>query len=125
MGDKVAEEIVVLKGPIETTELVRLLSLFSDMVKFVVDIEQQRIAIGGNMHADAEHVLLEQGSRQSDLWGANYYPGRGESECIEYTSLINIRPAVGNPGMEIQDEVIRRRVRTLTLAWIGRGEPLE
>ena len=125
MGDKVAEEIVVLKGPIETTELVRLLSLFSDMVKFVVDIEQQRIAIGGNMHADAEHVLLEQGSRQSDLWGANYYPGRGESECIEYTSLINIRPAVGNPRMEIQDEVIRRRVRILTLAWIGRGEPLE
>ena len=118
------EEIVVLEGRIEKMTLVRLMSIFSDMVKYVVDIERQRIAVGGGMHADAEHVLLELGSRQSDLWGANYYPGRGEADCIEYTSLINIRPAIGNPGMEIQDMAIRTRIRDLTLAWIGRGEPL-
>lgn len=123
-GSVMAEDIVVLEGPIETVELVRLVSLFSDMVKYVVDVEQERIAVGGNMHADSEHVLLDLGSRQADLWGANYYPGRGAAECIEYTSLINIRPADGNPGMEIQDEAIRTRVHDLTLAWIGRGEPL-
>lgn len=118
------EEIVVLEGPVETATLVRLMSVFTDMVKYVVDIERNRIAAGGSMHADAEHVLLELGSRQSDLWGANYYPGRGEADCIEYTSLINIRPAVGNPGMEIQGPATRTRVRNLTFAWIGRGEPL-
>ena len=120
----VMEDIVVLEGPIEAEDLARLVALFSDMVKYVVDIQQKRIAAGGSMHADAEHVLLERGSLQSDLWGANYYPGRGEAECIEYTSLINIRPAAGNPGMEIQDAGVRSRVRDLTLAWIGRGEPL-
>jgi hypothetical protein len=82
------------------------------------------LAIGGELHADAEQVLLEQGSRQADLWGANYYPGRGLEECIEFTSLINIRPARGNPGMEIADPAIRERVRALTYARIGEGEPL-
>ncbi len=76
------------------------------------------------MHSDAKELLLESGSRQSDLWGANYYPGRGEQECIEYTSLINIRPATGNRGMLIEDPALRARVRDLTFALLGRGEPL-
>jgi hypothetical protein len=94
------------------------------MVKYVVDVERGLAAVGGEMHADGEQVLLEDGSRQADLWGANYYPGRGPSECIEYTSLINIRPAAGNRSMEIQDRGVRDRVRELTLALVGGGEPL-
>jgi hypothetical protein len=69
-------------------------------------------------------VLLADGSRQADLWGANYYPGRGEGDCIEYTSLINIRPAIGNRSMEIADPAIRRRVQSWTFELIGRGEAL-
>jgi hypothetical protein len=76
------------------------------------------------MHADAEAVLLEEGSAQEDLWGANYYPGRGTADCIEYTSLINISPARGNRSMEIQDEGLRQRVREITWRLIGRGEQL-
>ncbi len=45
-------------------------------------------------------------------------------ECIEYTALINIQPAQGNRSMEIQDPVVRGRVRQVTLALIGEGEPL-
>ena len=94
------------------------------MIKYVVDIERGVIAIGGELHADAEQLLLERGSRQGDMWGANYYPGRGADECIEYTSLINIRPSSGNRRMEIADPAIRARVRALTFALIGQGEPL-
>ena len=72
------------------------------------------------MHSDAEEVLLESGSRQADLWGANYYPGRGREACIEFTSFINIRPSAGNRGMELQDEALRARVRELTLRPGGR-----
>ena len=82
------------------------------------------IAVGGEMHADAEQVLLEDGSRQDDLWGANYYPGRGRDGCIEYTSLINISPSRGNRSMEVQDPALRDRVRELTFALVGEGEPL-
>ena len=92
------------------------------MVKYVVDVERGVVAIGGELHADAEQVLLEQGSRQADLWGANYYPGRGREGCIEFTALINIRPARGNPGMEVEDRAIRERIRVLTFALIGEGE---
>lgn len=117
-------EILVLDGPIDAAELRRLVGRFEDMVKYVVDVRQARIAIGGEMHADAEQLLLETGSSQADLWGANYYPGRGPDGCIEFTSLINIRPAAGNRGMELLDAALRESIRALTFQLVGRGEPL-
>ena len=110
---------------IDPGELARLVRLyFEDMVKYVVDVERGAAAVGGDLHADAERLLLDSGSRQTDLWGANYYPGKGREACIEFTSLINIRPSQGNSSMEIEDPAIRESVRTLTYALIGEGEPL-
>jgi len=118
--------IVVIEDRIAAKELTRLVGrYFAEMVKYVVDVERGIIALGGELHADAEHLLLERGCEQRDLWGANYYPGRGPEGCIEYVALINIRPAVGNRSMEIQDEAIRARVRELTYRLVGAGEPLE
>lgn len=114
--------IVVIRDRIAPALLRRLVDAwFGDMVKYVVDVSRGVIAIGGEMHADAEAVLLEQGSLQEDLWGANYLPGQGPDECIEYTSLINIRPARGNRGMEVEDLAVRARIRELTLALVGDG----
>ncbi len=119
------EGVLLLDRRISASELARLVKAhFEDMVKYVVDVQKGLIAIGGEMHVDAEEVLLEAGSRQADLWGANYYPGRGRGGCIEYTSLINIRPAAGNRGMEIQDPALRARVSEITFALIGEGEAL-
>jgi uncharacterized protein DUF5674 len=120
-----APEIAIVNRRIESAELARLVGrFFEGMVKYVVDIERKVAAVGGELHADAEQLLLADGSRQADLWGANYYPGTGREGCIEYTSLINIRPAQGNRSMDIADPVIRERVRDLTFALIGEGEPL-
>ena len=117
--------VIVREDRLAASELRRLVLLyFEDMVKYVVDVERGLIGLGGEMHSDAEHLLLEDGSRQADLWGANYYPGRGREGCIEYTSLINIRPAAGNRSMEIQDPALRERVRALTWSLVGEGEPL-
>jgi hypothetical protein len=122
-----AEEpgILIVTTRIARAELARLVALyFEDMVKLVVDVERGVAAVGGEMHADAEALLLEDGSRQANLWGANYYPGRGRAECVEFTALINIRPAQGNRSMLIEDAALRERVRDLALALIGEGEPL-
>ncbi len=120
-----APEIVVVTSRIDPQELARLVSLFfEDMVKYVVDIERGVAAVGGELHADAEEILLAGGSLQTDLWGANYYPGRGVEACIEYTSLINIRPSQGNRSMLVQDDDIRMKIRELTFTLIGDGEPL-
>src|SRR5438094_2443041 len=118
-------DILVLERRIARDDLVRLLRLFGDMVKYVVDVERGVVAVGGELHADAEQVLLEQGSHQADLWGANYYPGRGREGCIEFTSLINIRPARGNRGMEVEDPAVKERIRALTFTLIGEGGPLQ
>jgi hypothetical protein len=108
--------------PAELARLVRL--YFEDMVKYVVDVRRRVAAVGGELHADAEQLLLASGSQQADLWGANYFPGRGRDACIEFTSLINIRPAQGNRTMQIGDPRIRELVRDVTFALIGEGEPL-
>lgn len=118
-------DIVVVTDRISSAQLAELVDrFFSDMVKYVVDVERGIVAVGGELHADAEQLLIEGGSRQEDLWGANYYPGRGPVECVEFTSLINIRPSQGNPSMEIEDGEVRDRVRDLTHQLIGQGEAL-
>lgn len=117
--------IVLVQSALDRVELKRLVAAhFEDMVKYVVDVTRGVAAVGGELHSDEEALLLEDGSRQEDLWGANYYPGKGPDDCIEFTSLINIRPAQGNPGMEIRDEAVRSRVREITFALLGHGEPL-
>jgi len=117
--------ITIIEERIERQELSRLVAAhFGDMVKIVVDVRREVVAVGGELHADAEQLLLEQGSRQADLWGANYYPGRGAEECLEYTALINIRPSQDNPSMEIQDAEIREKVRAIAERLVGRGEEL-
>jgi hypothetical protein len=118
-------DVVLVESRLDPGELRRLVDAhFEDMVKYVVDVERGIAAVGGELQADEEALLLEHGSRQESLWGANYYPGRGEDGCIEYTSLINIRPAQGNRSMVIADGAVRDRVREITFALIGRGEPL-
>jgi hypothetical protein len=118
-------EIIVIDSKISEDLLTRLvLSYFKDMVKYVVDVKCRVIAIGGELHADAEQLLLEDGSSQEDLWGANYYPGKGQNDCIEFTALINIRPSKGNPSMEVMDNKIRNKIREITYELIGMWEEL-
>lgn len=118
-------DIKLIDAKIDRAELKRLIDEgFKDMVKYTVDVKRRRIAIGGELHADGEQLLLENGSEQKDIWGANYYPGKGESGCIEYTSLINIRPSQGNNSMDITREDLREKIQEITFELIGRGENL-
>ena len=120
-----APEILVLTKPIDPVVLRRLVTGgFGDMVKFVVDVQRGVVAVGGELHADAEQLLLQAGSRQQDLWGANYYPGRGREGCLEFTALINISPARGNRSMEVSNPTIREQIRTLAFRFIGDGGAL-
>jgi len=122
MSDPVPDVVLVTEriAPEVLRELVA--RFFVDMVKYVVDVERGVAAVGGELHADGEALLLEDGSRQEHLWGANYYPGRGPDGCIEFTALINIRPSRANPAMEIRSEDVRTRVRDITYELLGRGE---
>ncbi len=114
--------IVVLSEPIAAELLAELVAeVFGDMVKFVVDVERGIVAVGGEMHVDAEAVLLEDGSRQVDLWGGNFYPLRPRPQRIEHSSLINIRPAQDNLGMFIHSDAMRGRVSEIVERLIAPG----
>jgi len=125
MKDDSAPGIVIASRPVDASTLKRLTAhWFGDMVKLVVDVDRRVVALGGELHADAEALLLEDGSRQTDLWGANYFPGAGPEQCLELTALINIRPGQGNRGMVVQDEAVAARMRAIVWELVGRGEPL-
>jgi len=63
------------------------------------------------MHADEEALLLEEGSRQADLWGIDLYPDRfGTPDFIEFDSMINLRPSQGNRSRSVEDPEARRAV---------------
>jgi len=104
-------EISILDKRISNQELRAFLgSPFPTMVKFVVDVNRHLVALGGELHADAEELLLTRGSRQADLWGGNIYPDEADEKKIVFESLINIRPPL-NRSLIVQDPVIQERMR--------------
>ena len=89
-----------------------------DMIKAVVDVGRQLVAVGGELHADAEAILLEEGSKQEDLWGINIYPAQPAEERVEFHSLINIKPRQKHRSMEVQDPAVRERIRGIVDRWV-------
>lgn len=85
-------------------------------IKLAVDIKRGILAGGGTLHADCEAVLLENGSQQVDVWGADWIP---ETQQVTFESLINIRPRQNNRSMEILDLEIRGKVEQITKKLLG------
>ncbi len=84
--------------------------IFENMIKGVVDIKREVLALDADLHSDLEALLLDDGSEQKDLWGINLYPGADESQYIEFDSMINLRPSQGNHSRGVDDEKIRSQI---------------
>ncbi|HJY64164.1 MAG TPA: DUF5674 family protein [Ignavibacteria bacterium] len=80
---------------------------YGNYVKAVVDIENEIIAIGGEMHSDEEALLMDNGSKQNDLWGINIYPEKPNEERVEFDSMINMRPSWGNRSRGVENPEIK------------------
>lgn len=107
-------QIRIVEKPISKKDLLNLAEEgFGDLVKAVVDIEKEIMAIGGELHADEEVLLLNSGSRQENLWGINLYPQKTKEEFIEFDSVINLRPAQGNRSRGIDDLKIREKIKDI------------
>ena len=99
--------VVVVEEKISAEQLEKAKEDYGEYVKVVVDIDKKILSAGGEWHADGEKVLLEQGSRQDDLWGGGVDLKTGD---IDYVSLINTRPRL-NSSQEVSDEKIRKVMR--------------
>ena len=106
-------KIPIIRNRATQEQISEMLEELETYIKLAVDVERNILAGGGEYHADCEEVLLEDGSRQEDIWGADWYP---EQRKVELGALINIRPHQGNRSMEIEDPKLRERIETIARA---------
>lgn len=83
---------------------------FGNLLKAVVDVDRDVIAVDAELHSDLEALLLDDGSKQKNLWGINLYPEMQGDGFIEFDSLINMRPSQGNRSRGIENEEMRKKI---------------
>ena len=111
----------ILQSPISKQDLIKGSTNFIDenTVKGAVDIERELLAVDSPMHYDCEQLLLEDGSKQSDIWGINLYLDNDDiDDLVEFDSMINIRPAQGNRSRNVEDPSIQARIKEVVKKWL-------
>ena len=89
-------------------------AMYGELVKAVVDVEEKLVVVDAELHVDEEQLLLEQGSKQHNLWGINLYPeDYGTDDFIEFDSMINVRPANDNRSRSVENEGIQQAIREI------------
>lgn len=106
-----------MKNPISKEDLFAIAREgFGDLVKAAVDIEQEIMAVGGELHMDEEVFLIEEErSKQNNVWGINLYPGKSDDDFIEFDSMINLKPAFGNRSRGVDDQDIREKIKAVVM----------
>ena len=117
-------EIIVVSKPVPIGHVTELANKqFGDLIKATVDVSKGLMALGGELHADEEKLLLDSGSQQTNLWGINIYPAKfGKADFIEFDSMINIRPSQGNRSRSVEDPAIQKQIQDLVTKLIMQGK---
>lgn len=104
----------IVKDKISIEELKKMSARkFGNLVKAVVDVEREIMALDADLHADEEAIMIENGSSQRDLWGINIYPQLSGDDFVEFDSLINLRPSQGNRSRGVDNGEIREKILTI------------
>ena len=108
-------DIKIVKEPISKNELKEIARAgFGNVVKAVVDVEREVMAVGGELHADEEALLMEtENSKRENTWGINLYTEKSGDESIEFDSMVNIKPAFGNRSRSIESLDICEQIKTI------------
>ena len=93
---------------------------FGNLVKAVVDMEKELLAVDAELHADLEALLLENGSKQKSLWGINFYPEMAGCDFVEFDSMINMRPSQGNRSRGVDNPEIRKKIMEIVSKKVDR-----
>ena len=111
----------IVRESLSLAELKQMaIDTFGDLVKAVIDVDRALIAVDAELHSDLEALLLEDGSKQKDLWGINLYPEIQGNEFIEFDSMINMRPSQGNRSSGIENGETRKKIIEIVVKRIKR-----
>ena len=107
--------MIIIKNSIKIEELRRIADeQFGEIVKAVVDVKQEIMAVGGELHADEEALLIEQeASKREHTWGINLYPKKTSDDWIEFDSVINLKPSFDNRSRGIDNPKIQKKIRNI------------
>lgn len=103
--------IVTSSLPFTREQLAQVKERFGVYVKTVIDIQKKVCCAGMDRHFEGEKILLDSGSKQSNIWGGGIDL---ETREIDFNSFINIRPQDNNLKNEIQNEQIKKVFGELT-----------
>lgn len=101
----------IISRQVTLSELREMAALmFGDMVKAVVDVDKELLAVSAELHSDLEALLMENGSLQQSLWGINLYPELEGEQFVEFDSMINLRPSKGNRSRSVESADTREQI---------------
>jgi len=103
-------KVQIIRSKATVQQVNNMLKALETYIKLAVDIERDIIAGGGVLHADCKAVLIDDGSKQENIWGADWIPSTQE---LIYEALINIRPKDDNPAMTVLNPDIRDRIKEI------------
>lgn len=88
--------------------------IFGNLVKAVVDVEKNIIAVDAELHSDLMEFMMEQeGSEPKNLWGINFYPELTGNDFIEFDSMINLKPGLGNRTRGVESKEAQEKIREI------------
>jgi len=102
----------VIKNSITISELEKMAqNIHGNLVKVIIDIKKRIMAVDADLHSDLfEFMIKEENSEPQNLWGINLYPDKEESDFIEFDSMMNLRPSLGNRTRGIESEELRDKI---------------
>jgi hypothetical protein len=103
--------MIIIREPTNPEKLKEMAEPFFGLrIKLAVDVAREILAGGGELHFDCEQLLLDDGSQQENIWGADWYPITRE---VGFESIINIRPRQQNVTMEVRDLQLKSRIEKI------------
>lgn len=108
-------ETRIVKDKITIEELKALAyEQYGDIIKAVVDVDQEILGIGGELHIDIQSILIEKiNSQVNNTWGINLYLEKKGDDFIEFDSMINLKPLLGNKTRGVENFEIQNKIREI------------
>ena len=111
--------IKILQEKIGIGEVKKLADFwYGTMIKGAVDIERGQVALGGDYHIEDSELLTSQGSKFTDIWGFNIRFEEKPEGVLEFDSMVNIKPNLGNRSRNIGNEEILKKATEIISKFI-------
>jgi len=109
--------MIVVKDKIKILELQEMAKkMRPNLVKAMVDVQKEIMAVDGGLHADLMEFLIDtENSDPKNVWGINLYPDESSENFIEFDSVMNIRPDLGNKSRGVESVELQNKIKEIVI----------